>query len=219
MEAARRRQALYKSSPPPWKETYRKRCMERLKNNRAKFLEQYRHVEVDSVRSLNGPLLVQEVMEEEWRALTSQDRALPSFAEVLDMLEDESDLTILEEIQQELIAEEQATREEYEASLRFDEACLNAVIEDFQVNDRLICPVCNGNYMHVTNDCVSCTCGMYIDTWNMTTQQLRAVLERGVTEHSNRCMCQPSFSVADSTDTKPVLLMSCQACDFLSILL
>lgn len=38
---------------------------------------------------------------------------------------------------------EQAIIEEYEASLQFDDACLNAIIEGFDDPNRLVCPVCN----------------------------------------------------------------------------
>lgn len=37
---------------------------------------------------------------------------------------------------------EQSVIEEYERSLRFDEECLNAMLDGLDATDRVICPVC-----------------------------------------------------------------------------
>ncbi|XP_020387700.1 RPA-interacting protein [Rhincodon typus] len=225
MEGDSRHRDLYKSRPAPWKETYRKRCIERLKNSRAKLLDRYRHVGENSNCSLNGSFLVQEVMDEEWRALKARDDDFQSLwkkgslTEVLNTLEDINELAELEKIQQELLSEEQAIIEEYEASLRFDEACLNAMIDGFDVPDRIICPLCNRNYLNVSNDFITCLCGMCITAREVTVQQFRALLEYSVTEHSTLCAHCPSFSVVNGIEAEPTLLMSCQACDYLSVIL
>ncbi|XP_067866154.1 RPA-interacting protein [Heterodontus francisci] len=225
MEVYSRHRTLYKGRPAPWKEAYRKRCVERLKNSRAKLLDRYRHVGDNPSCSLNGSFLVQEVMEEEWRALKALDREFQSLwkeeslTEVLNTLENINELAELEEIQQELLSEEHAIIEEYEASLRFDEACLNAIIDGFDVPDRLICPVCNRSYLNVSSDLITCPCGMCINTRAMTVQQFRALLEHSVTEHSTVCAHCPSFCVVNGIGAEPTLLMSCGACDYLSVIL
>ncbi|XP_067864021.1 RPA-interacting protein [Heptranchias perlo] len=225
MEAGSRHRELYKSSTVPWKETYRKRCVERLKNSRAKLLDKYRHVGENPNCRLNGSFLVQEVMEEEWRALKALGGDFPSLwkkgslTEVLNTLENINELAELEEIQQELLSEEHAIIEEYEASLRFDEACLNAIIDGFDVPDRLICPVCNRNYLSVSSDFITCPCGMCINTRGVTVQQFRALLEHSVTEHSSLCAHCPSFSVVEGIEAEPTLLLSCQVCDSMSVIL
>ncbi|XP_072099329.1 RPA-interacting protein [Mobula birostris] len=225
MEATSRYRALYKGGAAPWKETYRRRCVARLKNSRAKLLERYRHMGNNSGCNLRESFLVQEVMEEEWIALKALDTRLPSLwkkgslSEVLNTLENTSELAELEEIEQELLSEEQAIIEEYEASLRFDDACLNAIIEGFNDTDKLVCPVCNKNYLSVSSDVITCSCGMCINTQGMTVQQFRAFLEHNVTEHSSVCVCCPVFSVVSGTETEAMLLMSCQACDYLSVIL
>ncbi|GCC18487.1 RPA-interacting protein isoform X2 [Chiloscyllium punctatum] len=225
MDADSRHRVLYKTRPAPWKEVYRKRCVERLKNSRAKLLDRYRHVNQNSNCSLNGSFLVQEVMDEEWRALKAQDGDFQSLwkkgslAEVLNTLEDINELAEFEEIQQELLSEEQAIIEEYEASLRFDEACLNAMIDGFDVPDRLICPLCNRNYLNVNSNFITCLCGMCITAREVTVQQFRALLEHSVTEHNTLCGHCPSFCLVNGMEAEPTLLMSCQACDYLSVIL
>lgn len=41
-----------------------------------------------------------------------------------------------------LVVAEQSVIEEYERSLRFDEECLNAMLDGLEATDRVICPVC-----------------------------------------------------------------------------
>ncbi|XP_065551262.1 RPA-interacting protein isoform X1 [Lathamus discolor] len=119
---------------PPWKEAYRRRCMERLRSSRAKLLERYRQ----AGEGPSGAALVRDVMEQEWRALRAPGgpEALPQ------VLEDPDELAVLEEIQQDLILQEQLVMKEYERSLQVDEECLNAMLDGLDASDKIICPVC-----------------------------------------------------------------------------
>uniref|UniRef100_A0A8C4JHI3 RPA interacting protein n=1 Tax=Dromaius novaehollandiae TaxID=8790 RepID=A0A8C4JHI3_DRONO len=111
------------------------RCVERLRNSRAKLLDRYRQAGARVGASAAGALLVREVMEQEWQALRSAPESLP-------MLEDPDELAVLEEIQRELVLQEQLVLEEYERSLQFDEECLNAMLDGLDASDKIICPVC-----------------------------------------------------------------------------
>lgn len=102
-------------------------------------------------------LLVQEVMEEEWKALQSMESAPESSAQ----LEELMDLTVLEEIRQELFDQEQSIISEYEKSLQFDEKCFNIIMTEWETNS-LICPVCTKYNLRITNGVVMCQCGLYI---------------------------------------------------------
>ncbi|XP_057266742.1 RPA-interacting protein isoform X1 [Pezoporus wallicus] len=207
-----RRRARYKGrAAPPWKETYRLRCMERLRSSRAKLLERYRR----AGESPSGPALVREVMEQEWRAL----QALGGTEALPQMLEDPDELAVLEEIQQELILQEQLVMEEYEQSLQFDEECLNAMLDGLDASDKIICPVCRKNNLTVRNHVVFCQCGLYISTQDMTEGKLRSLLENTVTEHSHRCFHSPEFTVTSGMEEEASLLMSCAVCDSWTILL
>ncbi|XP_055651080.1 RPA-interacting protein [Falco peregrinus] len=214
MEAPRRR---YRGGPavPPWKETYRRRCMERLRSSRAKLLDRYRRAGEGAGGHGPGALLVQEVMEQEWQSL-------PAFGGgelLVQMLEDPDELAVLEEIQQELILQEQLVIKEYEQSLQFDEECLNAMLDGLDASDKVICPVCRRNNLTVSDHLVSCQCGLYISTQGMTEEKLRVLLENTLTEHSHRCFHNPEFAVTSGMEEGASLLMSCPVCDSWTILL
>ncbi|XP_074968888.1 RPA-interacting protein [Phalacrocorax aristotelis] len=204
---------------PPWKETYRRRCAERLRSSRAKLLERYRRAG-ERVRGAGpGALLVPEVMEQEWQTLQESPPPLGGRAALAQMLEDPDELAVLEEIQQELILQEQSVIEEYERSLQFDEECLNAMLDGLDASDKVICPVCRKNNLTVRNHLVFCQCGLYISTQDMTEGKLRSLLENTVTEHSHRCFHDPEFTVTSGMEEEASLLMSCPVCDSWTILL
>ncbi|KAK9412426.1 RPA-interacting protein [Crotalus adamanteus] len=208
-----RHQALYKSfRTPPWKETFRQRCVERLKSSRAKLLERYRQVGENGACGSNKALLVQEVMEVEWKALQSVDSQLPSLRkqDSSQMLEE---LAVLDEIHQELILQEQLAIEEYEQSLKFDEDCLNAVLDGLDAEHHIICPVCRRNNLSVMSNMVACQCGLCINSLGMTEEKLQLLLEECLMEHSQHCQHCPEFTITNMTEGETNLLMSCQVCD------
>ncbi|XP_061461174.1 RPA-interacting protein [Rhineura floridana] len=223
--ARRRRRALYKGvKAQPWKETFRQRCMERLKNSRARLLDTYRQVGGDSAHGASKALLVQEVMEVEWQALNSEDlrhsslRSQDTFPQAAVILED-SELAEWEEIQQELILQEQLVVEEYERRLWFEEECLNAMLDGLDAESKVVCPVCRRNNLCVRNRLVVCPCGLRICTQGMTEEELSSRLEDSVMDHSQHCHCSPEFAVTSGMDGEATLLMSCQVCDSWAVIL
>lgn len=148
MDALHRHRSLYKGATPPWKETYRKRCVDRLKNSRSRLLERYRQMGTSQQLSGAGAsTIVQEVMEEEWTALRSEERGLPpllgpqDMAELFSVGKDHDELAVLEEIQQELMSHEMSIIEEYERNLQFEEQYISSVVEGLD-ETHIICPVC-----------------------------------------------------------------------------
>ncbi|XP_072517846.1 RPA-interacting protein [Salminus brasiliensis] len=224
--ALHRHRSLYKGTTPPWKETYRKRCMERLKNSRSRLLEKYRQM-ADCTGTSESSLLVQEVMEMEWNTLKSANQSLPSLWKkdcVKDMysdLQEYDELAILEEIQQELMSQERSIIEEYHKSQQYEEQYLNLVVDGMEEVGRLICPVCHVNNLTVNSHFTSCPCGLYINTVgrNITPEVLQHLLETRVTEHMEDCLQNPTFSVASNMDGSANLMISCKVCDYLSIVL
>ncbi|XP_064208288.1 RPA-interacting protein [Anguilla rostrata] len=227
MDALHRHRSMYKGTTPPWKETYRKRCVDRLKNSRSRLLEKYRQIGGTLRCGADRSFLVQEVMEEEWNALQSADSRLPSLwrkdgiGEVYSFMQESDELAVLEEIQQELVSQELLIIEEFEKSMQYEERYLNAVVEGMEEEGQIVCPICRMNYLMVNSHFTSCLCGVYINTRhrNITPTHLQALLESRVTEHMEECLHNPVFSMASSTDGSPNMVISCQVCDYLSVVL
>ncbi|XP_074511119.1 RPA-interacting protein isoform X1 [Sebastes fasciatus] len=229
MDALHRHRSLYKGTTPPWKETYRQRCVDRLKNSRSRLLERYRQVGESQQQRGSGSgasVIVQEVMEEEWTALQAEDRRLASLwgsegmAEMFSVMKEYDELAVLEEIQQELMSHEMSIIEEYERNLQFEQQCISSVVEGME-ETHIICPICHTNNLTINNYFISCPCGLYINTknQNITPDVLRLLLESRVSEHMEDCLHNPVFSVAPNTDSSPNLMISCKVCDYLSIVL
>ncbi|KAK5914693.1 hypothetical protein CgunFtcFv8_009114 [Champsocephalus gunnari] len=204
MDAVHRHRSLYKGTTPPWKETFRKRCVDRLKNSRSRLLDRYRQA-----------------------SCRRRDRRLPSLwgpdgrAETLALLQEYDELSVLEEIQQELRSQELAILEELERNVQMEQQYISCVVEGMQEQRLIICPLCHMNNLNVNSHCVSCCCGLYINTQNqnITPDLLQSLLEARVSEHMEDCLQNPVFSVAPPTDGSPSLMISCKVCDYLSIVL
>ncbi|XP_019967547.2 RPA-interacting protein [Paralichthys olivaceus] len=227
MDALHRHRSLYKGTTPPWKETYRRRCVDRLKNSRSRLLERYRQTgESPQCSGSGASIIVQEVMEEEWSALQSEARGLPSLlrpegmAEMFSVMKEYDELAVLEEIQQELMSHEMSIIDEYERNLQFEEQFISSVVEGME-EKHIVCPICHKNNLNINSHFISCPCGLYINTKkrDITPDVLRHLLESRVSEHMEDCLHNPVFSVAPDTDSSPNLMISCQVCDYLSIVL
>lgn len=71
------------------------RCVDRLRNSRSRLLEKFRQTGGSQQRCGPGSsTIVQEVMEEEWTALQSEDQRLPSLWGPLGMAEVSQDLDL-----------------------------------------------------------------------------------------------------------------------------
>ncbi|KAL3054407.1 hypothetical protein OYC64_006689 [Pagothenia borchgrevinki] len=231
MDAVHRHRSLYKGTTPPWKETFRKRCVDRLKNSRSRLLDRYRQsAELhpsSSSSSSSSSTIVQEVMEEEWSFLQEEDRRLPSLwgpdgrAETLGLMQEYDELSVLEEIQQELRSQELSILEELERNVQMEQQYISCVVEGMQEQRLIICPLCHMNNLNINSHFVSCCCGLYINTknQNITPDLLQSLLEARVSEHMEDCLQNPVFSVAPPTDGSPSLMISCKVCDYLSIVL
>ncbi|KAM3935953.1 RPA-interacting protein isoform 2-T2 [Leptodactylus fuscus] len=220
METVMRHRALYKGTTPPWKETYRKRCVERLKSNRSRLLDKFRQVGEGVHGSVGGSFLVQEVMEEEWKAMQMPSNSLPSLWHRGSLPQDPDELVTLEEIKQDLLLEEQAMVEEIERIIEFENDCLDSVVELSNENE-VVCPVCNRHYLTVTSCFILCQCGVYINckSQGMNTKKLQALLEANLSAHTSCCSEQPVFSVGLGAEGMSSMFMSCSVCDAVAIII
>ncbi|XP_021164409.2 RPA-interacting protein isoform X1 [Fundulus heteroclitus] len=237
MDALHRHRSLYKGTTPPWKEAYRKRCVDRLKNSRAKLLDRYRQM---GESSPGASIMVQEVMEEEWSALRSEHHRLPSLwgphglpevchrhiqqnrlsCQMFGVTNERDELAVLEEIQQELMSQEMSIIEEYERDLQFEQQYISSVVEGMD-EVHIICPICRMKNLSINSYFISCPCGLYINTKkrNISPDVLQRLLESRVSEHMENCLHNPVFSVTPSTESSTMLMISCKACDYLSVVL
>lgn len=217
--------ALYKAKTPPWKETYRKRCLDRLKESRGKLQEKFRNI---STALNEKDEFITDLMREE---LQTMQKNLCSGEEKLDVEMDdfsaadfdiESVLNLFEDIQEELRQEELkmlAEFEQYEASLRQEEDALCSAIESLSAED-VICPVCQKNSMLQNKSVIFCKCGVRVDTEQdcLTLVNVKKLLDEGVKLHENTCTTPPTFSVVSDLGPQN-LLMSCKSCDWMSIII
>ncbi|XP_061567406.1 RPA-interacting protein isoform X2 [Cololabis saira] len=221
MDHLDKHRSLYKGTTPPWKETYRKRCVERLRNSRARLLDQYR--QMGEKPGSCSSSLVQEVMEQEWSVLRAEDQgrgtrggpgdvAWDSGAQMFSGVKEYDELAVLEEIQQELMSQEMSIIEEYERNLQFEQQYISSVVEGME-ETHIICPVCHTNHLTINSYFISCTCGLYINTKNrnITPEVLQHLLESRVSEHMEDCLHNPVFSIAPNTESSPSLMMTCKA--------
>ncbi|PIO26400.1 hypothetical protein AB205_0038360, partial [Aquarana catesbeiana] len=139
---------------------------------------------------IGGSFLVQEVMEEEWRAMQASSGSFPS-------------LWRKENISQAMVAE-------IESILQFEDDCLDSVV-GMSAENLIVCPVCNRNYLTVTSCFVLCQCGVYINckSQGMNSEKLQSLLELNLSAHANGCSKHPAFSVVLDAEGVSSLFMSC----------
>ncbi|XP_033120138.1 RPA-interacting protein B-like [Anneissia japonica] len=214
--------ALYKATTPPsWKETYRKRCLQRLRKSRDNLLDRLR-CSGAPMHEGKLPSVVTDVMEKEWRVLRAERRCtdVPDLVEGIDDID--TVLSIMEEIQHELMKEEQSLLSEYEAHLKHEEEVLCASVAKMNT-DEVTCPICKRNALMENKGVIFCACGVRIQTEQdcLTLNNVKQQLSDGVEQHSSTmCLGQPIFSVGslDMVGSQN-LLMACKVCDFLHVVI
>ncbi|KAB7500232.1 RPA-interacting protein A [Armadillidium nasatum] len=146
-----KRKMMYKSphtSPSAWKDAYRVKCFERLRERRANLIEKFRHHVNDHPKNLlmestSPAKVVTDVMEIEWNAL-SPNRRFPSLSSRSDSsswFEDPEDEVMREallEIQKELQNEEEWRMNEF---FLHESKELDSKVKLF-LHDDVICPIC-----------------------------------------------------------------------------
>lgn len=205
------------------------RCLERLKNGRQKFLDRFRQMDDSS--------LVTEVMNEEWIRLSEENKELPPWRPTRESctpfagleLEDSKDssldelLSLMDEIQKELMQEERKILARYNENLMFEEASLCAAIESLKTDEFVMCPVCKRNALHQNKQVIFCACGMRIDTEYDAVNLIyvRNQIDEALTSHrEGHCASEPEFCVSFVKELGVSNLVSlCKACEFMYIIL
>ncbi|KAL8614016.1 hypothetical protein ACOMHN_023251 [Nucella lapillus] len=210
------RLALYKNSRHDWKETYRRRCLDRLRESRTELYAKRRGVggstqPCEEEGDEESDKFIRMVLSSELKALQNE-KGGDCEMEFFDPATGEIDVTLalIEEIQEEMKAEEaklMAEYEQYEASLEKEEAALCEAIE--LLNTRLLCPVCTKSPLMENKGVIFCKCGIRIFTEQdgISLDFVHQQLEEGRDLHE--CDGQPVFTVQDNFGITN-LLMTCQ---------
>lgn len=216
---SKRHEDLYKSRTPPWRDAYRRRCLTRLRNSREKLLQRFRgnlqDGEDQSPESSRS--IVQDVLREEWKQM-ERDKELMSFGGD-ESGEFEEILSLMEDMQAELMMEEAAMIAEVEHHLRLEQEQLNISAETFSL-DGVICPVCRCNHLMLNKGIFFCSCGLRVDSKQdgFTLQNVKKLLEDAVSEHALQCSNSPQFCPIDMGGGEN-LVMVCQTCDAMTIII
>ncbi|KAJ8043197.1 RPA-interacting protein B [Holothuria leucospilota] len=213
----RRHEELYKSRTPPWKDVYRRRCLDRLRNSREQLLLRFRGNYQDDDKPHSPSSLVQDVLQEEWRQM-QRDKDLMSFGSD-DISDFEDILSLMEDMQNELMREEAALIVEAERQQQMEQEAVNISVETSSENG-VICPVCKANHLMLNKGVFFCACGLRIDTKQdgFTLYNVKLMLEEGVASHSQTCRNAPNFCSIDMGNG-PNLVMVCESCDVMSIII
>ncbi|ESO97271.1 hypothetical protein LOTGIDRAFT_231480 [Lottia gigantea] len=213
-----RRQDMYKARTPPWKETYRKRCLDRLRGSREKLMTRFRKIDITSEKDD----FIKDIMTDELKTL-KREQAKDLDIEFEDTGFNGVDLmlNLFEDIQEELKHEELRLLEEhdrYEHSLKLEENVLCSAIEKLST-DEVICPICQKSTLLLNKNIIFCSCGVRIDTEQdcISLSNVKNQLEASIYQHSLACTTDPTFSIIADFGTQH-LLMSCQVCDAMDII-
>lgn len=228
---AAQRQAMYKVSTPPWKETYRKKCFERLRKSREKLLSKFRHIDSTEQETDFGHDLIKDIMSREWRTLWDEETEMTKVADLpldISFIPPEENenidrlLKIFEDIEEELKLEELKILEEfesYEEGLLLEEKSLCEAFEALSA-DEVICPICKLNPLHENKSIIFCKCGVRINTEQdgLTLSNVKQMLKDGLELHNYACQTEPEFSTLSVLGTTN-LFMTCKDCDMMHVII
>ncbi|XP_005103470.1 RPA-interacting protein A [Aplysia californica] len=235
-----KRQEMYKCRTPPWKDVYRQRCKDRLKQNRERVLALRRMLNTHKDSEFKSEVIdpcedpaeeqldIRDIMAAEWSQLQAERLATGDAGISDDKFFDIEGANIhdmiswFEEIQEELKLEEQQLLNQQDLCdeyVKREEEELCTSLKSLSTLD-VICPLCERNSLLENKGVIVCKCGLRINTEQdgITLKNVQESLEAGANEHSAVCGSKPVFSLDEKFGTS-TLTMSCQDCDFLFIVI
>jgi len=236
-------QQVYKNArgkTPPWKDVYRKRCMDRLRSSRARLVDQFR-LKGDALNNnyKEAGKMVKDIMELEWSAMKNNS-SFPSLRGIHMGHDDGGNeyeaslLQMMEQVLKELQEEEERMVAEV---LNYDAASLASQVESLQ-SEEVICPVCqvqglqcsNSNLLAsvavagvvgsaaATGNLLICGCGLALHGANLTLSHVKSSIENTLAHHGQLCVGKLVFNQTTDTQGSNVFV-TCQLCDWMSFLL
>ncbi|XP_067124918.1 RPA-interacting protein A-like [Centruroides vittatus] len=140
LESSIKHRSLYKFTTPPWKETYRQKCHERLQNSRQRLFNKFRGlaIETESFQKDAMEQKIKQIMEEEWTKMHNSSISNEYFEDTDDF---NSLLSFMDTVQKELLEEEERIIREYEEVLEIEESSVQEIVKTLETNC-VICPIC-----------------------------------------------------------------------------
>ncbi|KAK7474444.1 hypothetical protein BaRGS_00034327 [Batillaria attramentaria] len=221
-------QKMYKKAAANWKETYRKRCLERLQESREELYSKRRGLKDKAGGDQDEDSNVQFInllMSKELQALQAE-QGEDCEMEMWDPFTGDIDkvLSLYAEIQLELLAEEEKLLREYEfyadSLTQFkaqEEAALCSAMELLSARE-VICPICEKNPMMENKGIIFCKCGVRINTEQdcIGLEYMHQQLDNASNAHT--CDGRPRFSLVEKFGCTN-LVMTCETCDFMHIII
>ena len=176
-----------------WKDKYRQKCLDRLKNGRIKVQEQFRSLSVTDTGVANE--LAKEIstnlMED---VLTDTSILATDRVELFEELSEELQGIVMEMAQ---------SQEIWEAGMQQLE------------NKNLICPICRQDYLNEGETLITCIrCGLQLENDLLNMKQLEKTLHEATSNHSlTICEGKVYFNVVEIEDLSLLVLnMQCTSC-------
>lgn len=208
--SASEHQKFYKCGSPSWKESYRRRCCDRLKNSRAKLLERFRTKCNIGDGSEYENIIVDDILKDELGQQENYDADFDSI------------LKVMEEIRQELIVQEREILLQHDRLKEFEDKEVDSAILDHEhhTSENVLCPICSCHYLQQFANIIGCKCGVNINVGedSITLDYVGIQLRVGTTVHADKCQSKPIFGVVHEYGNHN-MVMSCETCDFMFIVL
>ncbi|ESO09764.1 hypothetical protein HELRODRAFT_183857 [Helobdella robusta] len=190
-------QKMYKMSTPPWKDSYRKSCKERLAANRQTFLEKLRNcASRDDVTTSLKNFFISECNK------TAGNNLHAHIDENTDDL-----LKMFEEINGELELEELEILHQYK---HYEELCDDEMINYMESNDIITYDSVNDytNTFTTNNNTNAVLCPQT----SLTLDVIEANLQHAMQDHSSSCPDHPMFSALQLQTVKNLQMLCKQMC-------
>lgn len=204
-------QKLHKCASPSWKQSYRRRCHDRLKRSKAQFLQRFR--EQCDINNEPKYVLDGSTMDDILRS--ELDPQIDSDANFDDIIK------VMEEIKMELMIQEREILLQHDRLKDYENGEIASAILDHEsrLDQRVLCPICSCHYLEKIATTITCRCGIAIDVGqdSITLEHVALQLKVGVTSHAEKCVGRPIFGVVSELGDN--LLMTCDSCDFMFIVI
>jgi hypothetical protein len=198
------------NASPSWRDAYKRRCFDEFKKSRQKLLTRFRNFDItDNKKQKENPANLKDYLAEELEKICLFQATSNEFISYDDAME------IYKQIQEEL-----STTEYYDYEKEVENMCRKN--SDFSC----ICPIClkfDLKYLDNNNSCIFCSnCNFRINTTKSNNEKLTIecfadLLNNSVKIHN--CVGVPVFQQITDDDGSKFLILICDACNYMKIII